>query len=231
MFAKSWRMGSFISSSSLLFCVGCTVLSTDPLSPPHLRRASCTAQHELAEAEDKLSPEYQEWLEEVRHFWGDTTSEFAAEYHKNDEWPYPYSDLAEQTTRQPLMLQAENARFQMLTVWDYHFEPGTGKLNTMGRKRIQDIVDQTGSLGHTIYIRRAQNPKETTARLAEVRTLLEQSTEGQITFELVEISASPSGVSGNEAQKAMQLLTTPSKNTTTGTSNTSSGTSASGGGQ
>jgi hypothetical protein len=159
--------------------------------------------------ESKMSPEYQEWLDEVRHFGHDTWNEFCAEYYRNEYWPRPYSDLAAQSWREPQILQAENARLQMLSIWDYHFEPDTGRLNAMGKQRLQNIVDQADALGRTIYVRRTQNPQQTQLRVVAVREQLDKLSDTQGLFDVVEANASPSGVSGDEAQRAVDLLTAP----------------------
>ena len=163
--------------------------------------------------EQDMSPEYQAWWVEVKHFWHDTKSEFKAEYDKNDNWPDPYVTLAVQSARQPLSIQADNARAQMSSLWDYHFEMASGKLNSMGRKRLQDIVDQAGSLGHTVYVHRTPDAHETGARVADVRKELEQFAQDQVAFEVVEARTKPSMVGGDETQKTLKLLTSPPKST------------------
>jgi len=212
---------------ALAGAAGCTSLSTDPLSPPHLRRACCATQAALRDTEQRMSPEYQLWLEDVKHFCRDTVAEFEDEYYYNDRWPQPYTALAQHAVREPLLIQAENARLQMLSLWEYHFESGTGKLTMMGRKRLGDIVEQADGLGHIIYVHRSAVGAETSARIREVRKELSALVEDDTAFEVIEARATPSTITGGEAKKAIDLLTAPSRSMSS--SGSSSGSSNSGG--
>ena len=221
------------AACTLAGVTGCTTLSTDPLSPPHVRRASCAMQNVCKDCEQRMSPEYQEWLTEVKHFCRDTYREFRDEYDQTNRWPEPYTTLCIHAVRQPLSIQAENARLQMLSLWEYHFESGTGKLTVMGRKRLEDIVDQADGLGHVVYVHRSPIAAETTARISEVRKELTVLVQDQTAFEVVEARATPSAISGGEAAAAMKLLTSPPKlspSSSSGSSNSSSGSSGSSGG-
>lgn len=207
----------FLAAAGALAVTGCASLSGDPLSPPHVRHASCATQNVGRAMEEKMSPEYQEWLEEVKHFCRDTKMEFEDEYQKNKHWPNPYSTLAQHSVRQPLDLQAENARQQLATLWDYHFEGGTGKLNAMGRKRLQDIVGQSGTLGHTVFVQRLPSSDETGLRVDDVRRELDGMDLDEMTFEVAQARTNPSLVSGDEAKQAIKLMTEPKKKEGAGT--------------
>ncbi len=195
---------------------GCNALGTDPLSPPHLRQAACAAQNVGKTLEEKMSPEYQEWLSDVKHFWRDTQEEFAYEYHVNNNWPWPYAPLAMHSARQPLDIQTENARQQLTTLWDYHFESGTGKLNSMGRKRLSDLVGQSPALGQTVFVQRVPSLAETDLRIDEVRKEIDIMDVEEVTFEVAVARVTPTVVSGTEAQNAVKLLTEPKKKDATG---------------
>lgn len=224
----------FVVAAGALAASGCASLEGDPLSPPHVRYAACATENVEQAMEEKLSPEYQEWLGEVKHFWRDTQREFADEYHKNEYWPQPYSTLAQYAVRQPLDLQAENARQQLTTLWDYHFEGATGKLNAMGRKRLQDIVNQSGAWGHAIFVQRSPSADETTLRLAEVRKELDHMELDGVTYDVAESRANPTLVIGEEAKQTIKLLTEPPKKQSADKQGSSGGgysTSGSSGGQ
>ena len=217
------RKVGFVVAASALAAAGCATLSGDPLSPPHVRHASCATQNVGKAMEEKMSPEYQIWWEEVKHFGRDTKVEFEDEYHKNAYWPQPYDTLAQQSIRQPLDLQAENARQQLATLWDYHFETGTGKLNSMGRKRLQDIVGQSGTLGQTVFVQRLPSADETSIRVDAVRSELDEMDLDEMTFEVAEARSNPSVVSGDEAKAAIKLMTEPKKKEAAGSQNGAAG--------
>lgn len=217
------RTVGFLVAAGACAACGCAALSGDPLSPPHVRHASCATQNVGKAMEEKMSPDYQEWLAEVKHFCRDTRREFEDEYHKNAHWPNPYSTLAQQSVRQPLDLQAENARQQLATLWDYHFESGTGKLNSMGRKRLQDIIGQSGTLGHTVFVQRLPSADETSLRVDDVRSELDEMDLDEMTFEVAEARSNPSVLSGDEAKAAIKLMTEPKKKESAGTQSGGSG--------
>jgi hypothetical protein len=220
-------MVGFLMAAGTMAVTGCASLCGDPLSPPHVRHVSSATVNVGKALEEKMSPEYQEWLAEVRHFWGDTKREFDDEYHKNAYWPQPYSTLAQRSVREPLDIQAQNAKQQLATLWDYHFESGTGKLNSMGRKRLQDIVGQSGTLGYTVFVQRLPSADETSLRVEDVRSELDQMDLDEQTFEVAQARSNPTVVSGIEAQAAIKLITDPKKKEGSGTTN---GASASSGG-
>jgi hypothetical protein len=217
------RRVGFLVAAGALAASGCATLSGDPLSPPHVRHVACATQNVGEALEQKMSPEYQVWWEEVKHFGRDTQREFEDEYHKNAYWPRPYDSLAEQSVREPLQIQAQNARQQLATLWDYHFETGTGRLNSMGHKRLQDIIDQSGTLGHTVFVQRLPSADETSLRAEDVRSALDNMDLDEMTFEVAEARSNPSTVSGIEAQAAIKLITEPKKKEAGGSQGGASG--------
>jgi hypothetical protein len=171
----------------------------------------CAAGHVGTALEQKMSPDYQMWLEDVKHFWRDTHREFADEYHRNDAWPRPYSILAEHAVRTPLDMQAENARHHLATLWDFHFDSGTAQLNSMGQKRLQYIVAQAGAAGQVVFVQRTASTTETELRLERVRDELNQLDLGGVSYEVAEARSNPTEIVGKEAVHAMKRLTDPPK--------------------
>jgi len=220
MSVKLWKVG-FLGSSFM--AAGCSFLAHDPLSPPHMRRAACATQNVVAACEEKLSPEYQTWLTDVKHFCRDTQQEFADEYHRNNDWPLPYSTLAERSARDPFETQAANARYHLTTLWDYHFDQGTWRLNSMGRKRLQDIISQVETLGRVVYVQRSVSSTETELRLEQVRNEIDRIDTEDHDFEVAQARTTPTLVSGEEARITMDRLTRPQKGDTLSTSNSGSG--------
>jgi hypothetical protein len=141
------------------------------------------------------------------HFWRDTKEEFAAEYHKNDVWPYPYKELAQQAATEPFAIQAENARLQLVSMWDHHFQSDSAELTTMGHERLKNIVDQSGTLGRKVYVARCDDSEQTKLRIALVEAELKRLVDDAPAFEVIEGRATPSTISGPEAQRAVKLLT------------------------
>jgi outer membrane protein OmpA-like peptidoglycan-associated protein len=131
------------------------------------------------------------------------------EYHRNNDWPKPYSGLAEQSVRVPLDIQAENARQHLATLWDFHFDSGTAQLNSMGQKRLQAIVAQAGAGGQVVFVQRTPSTAETELRLEEVRKQLSQLDLGDVNFDVAEARVKPTEIVGKEAVHAVKRLTDP----------------------
>jgi hypothetical protein len=210
MSAKLRKVG-LVASACIASAAGCSFLAHDRLSPPHVRQTACAIGHVGQALQEKCSPEYQVWIEDVKHFCSDTYTEFADEYHRNDYWPQPYRSLAERSVREPLDLQAANAAQHLATLWDYHFDAGTAQLNSMGQKRLQNIVGQSAGPTQIVYVQRTSSTTETELRLARVREELTLLDLAGIEFDVAEANSRPTEMMGPEAVRAVKRLTDPQK--------------------
>jgi hypothetical protein len=216
MSARPGKRTRIAAACVLAALAGCSSVPTTMTTPLAAEPAAADAEASLAlddaTPSDAVAMDCQPGLvDRVKHFMGDTAREFAIEYEINDAWPSPYTEHATQAVLDPLRIQAENARVQMVSLWDYHFESGTGQLNTMGQKRLWDIVDQSDTFGQRIYVRCTQSPHETELRMVSVRDELAKLAPDVTSFDVVEARVNPSMVSGEEAKKAVGLLTAPPK--------------------
>jgi hypothetical protein len=208
MNAKLRKVG-LVASACIVSATGCSFLTGDRLMPPHVRQAACATGHVGRALQEKCSPEYQVWIEDVKHFCSDTLSEFADEYHRNNDWPMPYRMLAEHSVRDPIDLQAANAAQHLATLWDYHFDAGTAQLNSMGQKRLQNIVSQAGTPNQMVYVQRTPSSTETELRMEQVRKELNQLDLGGVSFDVAEANNRPTEMFGVEAVRAMKRITDP----------------------
>src|SRR3990170_35153 len=70
----------------------------------------------------------------------------------DNEWPEPYTSIAKEEVRAPIDIQVANARVVEQTLWDYHFEPNSERLNSTGRQRLRWIAPQAQDTYPVIYV-------------------------------------------------------------------------------
>lgn len=148
---------------------------------------------------------FEQWKWDMMAKW----AELKQYSHDNEQWPEPYASQAAESYYRPLDTQADLARRESASVWDYHFDPATGRLNPMGTTRIANIMNQTADLGTTVFVARSANPTETQLRIDAVKNQLGALGAGASEFQVVETSARPSMILGREAQEAVNKLLTP----------------------
>jgi hypothetical protein len=119
----------------------------------------------------------------------------------------------------------------LATLWDFHFDSGTAQLNSMGQKRLQNIVAQVGAAGKVVFVQRTPSPTETELRLEQVRKELTQLDLGGVEYDVAEARVNPTEIVGKEAVQAMKRLTDPPKKEAKNSSYSAGGDSGSGGSQ
>ena len=108
MAIKTRKLTQLAATCVAATVVGCTTLSTDPLSPPLVQKSSRAVQATTASARERLPEAHQAWLCEVKHFYSDTKHEMAEEYRTNNDWPHPYSELAQSADRKSTRLNSSH---------------------------------------------------------------------------------------------------------------------------
>lgn len=72
-------------------------------------------------------------------------------------WPDRYNFAARQATIAPFAQQATNGHFLEQTIWNWHFEPGSEKLNTAGMEKLNSIARQTPAPDPKLYVQTARD--------------------------------------------------------------------------
>lgn len=87
-------------------------------------------------------------------------------------WPKPFTCPDREAVRAPFAVMVSNGwqRQNMLT--DFHFEPGTPRLTESGRLKVRSILIDSPDQHRTVFVRRADTPEETAARIATVQQLV-----------------------------------------------------------
>lgn len=72
-------------------------------------------------------------------------------------WPERYSSMAREPVLSAFEQQVNNAQILDQTVWNYHFESGTAKLNAHGREKLDLIARRRPNPDGKLYIQTARD--------------------------------------------------------------------------
>ncbi|MHC4405889.1 MAG: hypothetical protein ACYTG0_40110 [Planctomycetota bacterium] len=111
---------------------------------------------------------------------GDAFQEFChnviQDFKRNNCWPQPFVRADRASIRAPFALMVKNGWRRQNMLADHHFRDGTA-LNEAGQIKVRWIMTEAPRHHRTIYLRRADGPGQTTARMETVRQLAQRFTE------------------------------------------------------
>jgi hypothetical protein len=87
-------------------------------------------------------------------------------------WPKPFACPDREAVRAPFAVMVANGWQRQNMLADYHFEPGTPRLTEAGRLKVRSIITDSPENFRTVFVRRADTPEETAARIASVQQLV-----------------------------------------------------------
>lgn len=94
---------------------------------------------------------------------------FQSGFREAHRWPEPYNHMARASVREMLDAQVTKGWTRETTLYDHHFEPGSNRLSSAGRRRLQYITQQVRPERRFVYVQAGTEPADTQDRLAEVR--------------------------------------------------------------
>lgn len=86
-------------------------------------------------------------------------------------WPHRYNYAARQAVVAPFAQQALNGQFLNQTVWNWHFEPGTDRLNGAGFEKLNSLARATPQPETRIYLQTARDIPPTPENLDKLAAL------------------------------------------------------------
>jgi len=95
----------------------------------------------------------------------DVIHSIAVDTKRNNCWPKPFVCPDREAVREPFFAMVAKGWQRQNTLGDYHFEGETGKLTEAGELKVRWIVEQAPRHHRTIFVRRADSPEETAARI------------------------------------------------------------------
>lgn len=123
----------------------------------------------------------------------DSSCSIVTDVKRNNCWPDPFNRPERAAVRAPFarMIDAGWQRQNMLA--DHYFQDSGTELNDAGRAKIRWILTEAPEQHRVVYVRRAESPDKTAARVFAVQQLAAQMMPGQGPPPIMESSASPAG--------------------------------------
>ena len=87
-------------------------------------------------------------------------------------WPKPFNCPDREAVRAPFAVMVANGWQRQNMLADFHFEPGTTRLTEAGRLKVRSILFDSPEQHRTVFVRRADTPEETAARIESVQQLV-----------------------------------------------------------
>lgn len=93
----------------------------------------------------------------------------ARDWRRNNCWPEAFVGPDRLAVRAPFVVMVNNGWRRQNLLGDHHFEEGTTDLNQSGKLKVRWIMTQAPPQHRTIYVRRADKPEDTAARIAAIQ--------------------------------------------------------------
>jgi hypothetical protein len=90
-------------------------------------------------------------------------------YHRNVDWPWPYTCPDRAAVREPFRMMVDNGWRRQNLLGSHHFNAETNRLTTAGELRVHWIMTQAPPERRNIFVERAATPDVTAQRLAVAR--------------------------------------------------------------
>ena len=100
-----------------------------------------------------------------------TRRELYRSHQRSQCWPHPYNLMDEQSVREPFRLMIERGWQSQNTIRNEHFEEGTEKLNTRGRRQVQWVLSCRPATRRVLFVEPGQSVDQTSRRLAAVEQM------------------------------------------------------------
>ncbi len=91
------------------------------------------------------------------------------DWHRNNAWPLPFTELDKQMTRVPFAAMSRNGWQMQNTLGDELFDRETQQLTRAGKLKVQWILTQTPQQRRTVYVLQGNSDRATQERLASVK--------------------------------------------------------------
>jgi len=93
----------------------------------------------------------------------------ARDWRRNNCWPEAFLGPDRLAVRAPFVVMVENGWRRQNLLSNHHFEEEATTLNQAGKLKVRWIMTQAPKQHRTIYVRRADAPEDTAARIAGVQ--------------------------------------------------------------
>ncbi|SFJ30189.1 hypothetical protein [Planctomicrobium piriforme] len=125
---------------------------------------------------------------------------FVHKYHHTHYWPYPYVCDDRESVRTFVDAQVSNGWLSSTTLYDFHFDPATGDLNSAGKEHLYWIVHHVPMEYRQVHVAIGQDPKVTTERSRSVEIELARLGGSDPSMPVLTRYADPVGRPASEVQ-------------------------------
>ncbi len=90
------------------------------------------------------------------------------DWHRNNAWPEPFSQIDERATRTPLAIMADNGWKLQNTIPNELFDAETQELTRAGERKVRWILTQMPMHRRSLFVLRGETPEVTETRINSV---------------------------------------------------------------
>jgi hypothetical protein len=113
------------------------------------------------------------------------------DFKRRNCWPEPFVAPDRQAVREPMAIMIAHGWERQNMLHEQYFEDGKSTLNEAGRLKIRWILNEAPSTHRVVYVRRADNPADTQARIESVHAYMAQLQPGTMQAPVLETNMSP----------------------------------------
>ena len=113
------------------------------------------------------------------------------DFARRNCWPQPFVSYDQQAVREPFELMIARGWERQNMLHDAYFEDGRSALTEAGRLKLKWILTEVPAPHRIVYVRRADDPQDTQARLESVRAYAKQLLHGGVLPPILETSVAP----------------------------------------
>jgi len=125
---------------------------------------------------------------------------FVHKYHHAHYWPYPYTCADREAVNAFAATQSENGWLASTTLYDYHFNPETGELNSAGQEHLRWIAYHVPAEYRQVHVASAADMAMTTQRTRQVENELARLVGSEMAPQVSSRLADPAGRPAAEVQ-------------------------------
>jgi len=115
----------------------------------------------------------------------------ARDFKRRNCWPEPFVAPDRQAVRDPMAIMIARGWERQNMLHEQYFEDGKSALNEAGRLKVRWIVTEAPTTHRVVYVRRADNPADTQARIESVQAYMAQLQPGAMVAPVLETGLAP----------------------------------------
>jgi hypothetical protein len=101
--------------------------------------------------------------------WDDFWDSVKVDWHRNNQWPHPFTDIDRSATMAPFAIQVANGWQRENLIGEEYFEENSRHLTAAGQQRIREILVQSPPEHRVIFVQRDLSDEITAKRLDAVQ--------------------------------------------------------------